>query len=228
MNNAYLEILENFLKDTAEHTIELLRDDGLYRHLKCTRGGSQTYRFDIITWPGYLCVCGDMGDYVFARTPDMFGFFRPRPGDFVTDPSKGSLPINPHYWSEKLQAPKRESVMEFSLDKFKEAVQHYVDAFKEENQPDEDASDERREQWQESLAELNDELDTLFSEVDEYSGDVAHTVAIQKAQEFEGLDMHDIYEYSMRDYTFHFIWCLYAIVWGIVEYDKQKSEAPND
>ncbi|MFY3739344.1 hypothetical protein ACOS9E_25265, partial [Escherichia coli] len=50
-----------FLLDTAFHRLEIIRDDGFYRHLRMKQPGTSCYYFDIITWPGYLTVTGDMG-----------------------------------------------------------------------------------------------------------------------------------------------------------------------
>ena len=52
---------ERFAKDTATHAMTILRDDGLYRHLRFKRPNTSSYYFDIITWPGYLAITGDMG-----------------------------------------------------------------------------------------------------------------------------------------------------------------------
>ncbi len=35
--------------------------------------------------------------------------------------------------------------------------------------------------------------------------------------------MQDFYEHTTREYTFHYVWCLYAIVWGIRRYDAHKD-----
>lgn len=77
-------------KAFAEHTLEILRDVGLYRHLRCQKPGTWTYGFDVVTWPGYLCVCGDIGTWVFSRVSDMLPWF------------EASSEINPDYWSQKL------------------------------------------------------------------------------------------------------------------------------
>ena len=82
-----------FLLDTALHRMEIIRDDGLYRHLRMKQPGTSCYYFDIITWPGYLTVTGDMGTWTFSRIADMFDFFGAWKGV-----------INTHYWSEKLEA----------------------------------------------------------------------------------------------------------------------------
>ena len=83
---------EEFQKDVSQHGVTIIRDDGVNRHIRFKRPGTMCMHFDLITWPGYLCYCGDMGTYVFSRLEDMFEFFR-------TDRD-----INPGYWAEKLQA----------------------------------------------------------------------------------------------------------------------------
>jgi hypothetical protein len=75
----------------ADHTLEVIRDDGLYRHLRCRKSGTWVYGFDVVTWPGYLTVCGDIGTWVFSRERDMLPWFE----------ASGDR-INPGYWSEKL------------------------------------------------------------------------------------------------------------------------------
>lgn len=71
------DVLNRFLINTANHTMKIHRDDGIYRHLEFSRNGSNSYRFDLVTWPGYLCVTGDMGTWTFSRIADMFDFSRP-------------------------------------------------------------------------------------------------------------------------------------------------------
>lgn len=73
----------------AQHEMTVLHADGVYRHLRFARPKTWIYGFDLVTWPGYLYVGGDIEDFTFSRIPDMFEFF------------DGS-DINPHYWGEKL------------------------------------------------------------------------------------------------------------------------------
>ena len=83
-----------FLIDTAHHRLSVIRDDGVYRHLRMQQPETSCYYYDIITWPGYLTVTGDMGTWTFSRSYDMFRFFG---GAFEQG-------INTYYWSEKLEA----------------------------------------------------------------------------------------------------------------------------
>ncbi len=33
----------------------------------------------------------------------------------------------------------------------------------------------------------------------------------------------DCWEWGCKEYTFHFLWCCYAIAWGIKTYDESKT-----
>ncbi|SQC93443.1 Uncharacterised protein [Cedecea neteri] len=93
------DILTCFLRDVALHTLQIHRDDGLYRHLRFKRPGTNAYYFDIVTWPGYLTITGDMGTWTFSRVSDMFNFFMDSHFGH-----RASFVINPGYWSEKFEA----------------------------------------------------------------------------------------------------------------------------
>jgi hypothetical protein len=105
---------KRFSTDIATHRMTVIKDDGIYRHLRFSRPGTNCYSFDILTWPGYLAYVGDMGHYVFQRTEDMFEFFR-------------HDCINPSYWAEKIQAAGRDGVKEYSEDKARQWVQSWLD-----------------------------------------------------------------------------------------------------
>lgn len=198
---------ERFLRDVKNHKITLIKNDGLYRHLRLQDGDSCTYYYDIITWPGYLCVCGDMGTYTFRRTEDMFCFFRMRENDFNYSEDK-TLNINPGYWEEKLEDEGSGMATEWSRDFFEEQIKDKFEDYCNDN----DLSDEARDcLW----SEIEDEI-LLHAETEE-SG-YEHVCSFESAE--EDIDFSDFYERSSRVYTLRFIWVLYAIVWGIKQYDK--------
>lgn len=101
---------ERFERDTAEHALTVKLDDGLYRHLRFQKPGSWQYGYDLVTWPGFLAYTGDMGEYLFARTADMFDFFAAGPG------------INPDYWGEKLKGPGHDTHRVFSPERYREQL----------------------------------------------------------------------------------------------------------
>lgn len=70
------EVKRRIANDLANHEITQLHGDGLYRHWRCKKPGTSSLYFDVITWPGFMCVTGDMGEYLFCRTRDMVEFMR--------------------------------------------------------------------------------------------------------------------------------------------------------
>lgn len=180
---------------TRNHQMTVLRDDGLYRHIRFAKPGTGIWRFDLVTWPGHLVITGDLEDFHFARIPDMFEFFRNPVGY-----------INPHYWAEKLQGPQR--FESFSTDSFKRQV--YED-FREWCR---DRPGPHRTLWRAIRAEVLDHLD----ECDE-------TLAYQRLSRFQfgRFNFGDSWEWNLRDYDWHFLVALHAIVWGINKYDAAKT-----
>ena len=47
----------------------------------------------------------------------------------------------------------------------------------------------------------------------------------QRYFEHEGFQFHDSWEWDNTSYTFRFLWCLYAITWGIRQYDAATTPA---
>ena len=204
---------EIFLNDVEAHRLEILVDDGLRRHLKFRRPETYSMGFDIITWPGYLCYCGDMGTYVFSRIADMFEFFRtdrkqPRPGK--------TLCINRQYWAEKVQAAdKSDGIEEFDADLFRSVVV------------------ERHREWVRDCGDryaVGDRIDLrqeLRSQV-LCESDNGEQAAVRAAMDFyhrqTKFSMDDFYDHRMRRYTQRFTWCCYALAWGILQYDESKEE----
>jgi hypothetical protein len=182
---------ERFERDTAKHEMTVLHDDGVYRHLRIQRPGSWTYGHDIVTWPGYLAITGDAGDYLFARTADMFEFFEGDGGR-----------INPDYWGEKLQGPGHDKHLTYSEDAFRRRVRGWLDG----------REDCTGEPPSPDLVAAVDEL--LRREA--YNDHEAHRLL----DEFEcgGVRIDDAWEWSLKDYDGRFLWCCWAIVRGIEQY----------
>lgn len=218
MSREYPCPIEQFIKNTAQHNMTVIRDDGVHRHLhfRKPRPAGSEYWFDLITWPGTLCIDGDMGTYVFKRIEDMFEFFR-TDRDYALR-NGCQLAINPSYWGEKLQSVSRfgEGFMEFSEHRFRDAVKQEFDEWVESELPSEEA---KAALWQ----ELEDNVLSCASD--------GHIRAVDAALAFKSDDdklefeMRDFWEHRLEDYTFHFIWCCYAIAWGVKTYDESKGGA---
>lgn len=206
--NEYKCTEERFLADVAEHQMTVIQDDGGgRRHIRFKRDQSRNQQFDLITWPGHLCFTGDMGTYVFSRLADMFTFFRQdrtRPGH--------QLEINPGYWAEKLLAIDRDiGVKQFSPRRFREEV---VEHFKMGWEGETDFS-EKRQCWSDLRSAL---LEPEFMDEGE---------AMREAMEFRcgDFELRDFWEVTVTEPTFHYIWCCYAIAWGIQQYDAAMEKA---
>ena len=209
---------ERFLKDVANHTMEVKVDNGLYKHLTFSNNGSCNGRFDLVTWPGYLTICGDYGTFVFSRIQDMFDFFRTA----RRDENDLRRIINPGYWDEKCQARDRSGTEEFNEEYFKARVLEYLRSFLKENRCY-TTQTERNQLWAAVHREvLNDEggPDGIWQTQAAY--EFTHTVN-RRVVEFT---LQDLLECRFTTYTFHYLWCCYAIAWGVWQYDKTK-EAEN-
>lgn len=190
--------LNHLLKKAPQYTMTVELDQGEHRHLRFRIGESMIYGFDIVTWPGYLSISGDMGCYVFSRIKDMFEFFR-------CDEDG----ISPGYWSEKIQAADpHDGYEQFSPELFRANILEDLEQLEE-------AGD--IEDFDDLKSQVEDEV--LF-----YSED-GEAPAVQAAMGFmyEGRAIFpDFWETNNRQYTYRYLWCCYAIVWAIRQYDKQK------
>lgn len=199
--------MSNFVEDTKNHKLTILKDDGVYRHLHCSSGSSY-YHFDIITYPGHLCYSGDMGCFVFQRTKDMFEFFRSESGR-----------INPDYWGEKLEAGKAK---EFSEECFmgiingmvNDACFNMVDFF----------DDISQDQLSKNAVKFKAEVKEHFENNDISAGGWYTTMYNFKSDVLKDFDFSTDFEDTCEEHTTRFIWCCHALVWAISEYDKQKQE----
>lgn len=209
-----------FLEDVKGHEMITLHDDGVYRHIRFKRPGTSCMHFDLVTWPGYLAYSGDMGCYVFCRTNDMFSFFRT---DRAHNP-EARLYINLSYWSEKLQAVdgnrQNGSAKEFSEEKFSKIISEIRLNWIRRHRLN---KEQRRDLW-----------DAVQEQVlDRVGEDFGGSVPLNAAHDFserignETFQFDDIWEYDFTDYTFRFVWCCYALAWGIQKYDEAKAGEPH-
>ena len=204
------EAMNRFLDDVKTHEMKIIKDDGVYRSILFKRPDSGTYWFEITTWNRYLCISGDMGCYVFSRIEDMFDFFRMDDNDFNKDRTK-ELNINAGYWGEKLQSIGRNAgYKEFSEEVFERNVKECFDQYyeDEEDQAKKDECWEEIERW--VLGQGESEEQSMKNAMD---------------FDFKDFTLTDFWEYDCKTYTIHYLWALYAIVWGIQKYEASKVKA---
>lgn len=188
---------ESFLSDVQSHSMTIENDNGLFRSVLFKAPGSSNQYFRLVTWPGHLAISGDMGDFTFSRVADMFGFFRSKCGS-----------IEPGYWGEKLRSV---SVFgghkSFDWNTFIEGLVHTLHTFN---------GNHKLENIRSTVEELCEHIDN-----DEHGA-----TQIVRDWDDDETDLHlDPCDLSRSEkYTYQYIWCLCAIVWGINKYDSRCFE----
>lgn len=208
------DIAERFARDTANHTMTVLHDDGLYRHLSFgNRNCSWNLWFDLITVPGALIFQGDGESFVFVRVTDMFGFFRSSAHNGV--PNVG-------YWAQKLTS--NQDVMRYDRELMEARIKETIaEHYKGDKVPD---GLEREVQ--------NDVLDQLCGDesydrriVDEFEFYIDGSDRYSYPKKAPDFTFGETFEWNLREYDWWFLWACQAIVWGIAQYDMGKApEAP--
>lgn len=192
------KVAERFAHDVRNHAMVAREANGVHRYLRFRAPNSTNYWFELVTWPGHLCITGDCGSFVFSRLHDMFEFFRDDEGR-----------VNPSYWSEKVMAQDRSSgVKEWSREAFKEYV---LDRFKQFCDGNE-VSTSLRKVWKRQLESH------VLGDCDEWEAwdrlrNCTDDIKVGRHRCFA--DIED----DCKVYTFRFLWCLHAIVWGIKQFD---------
>lgn len=220
---------ESFLKDVEKHKMTVVRDDGVYRHLRFAATGQYSWNqwFEIVTWPGRLAYHGDMGTYVFSRIEDMFQFFRDGRQD-------GKLHINTSYWGEKLDAVSRHNGYKgYNEDIVRDQVKEHVDDWVEYNNINKKDARALREELDEEI-NYADGMHEAYRTINDFShkiGEKAYWAQDTKKlvrssrPDFNTFQFQDIFEWQWEDYTYHYVWCCYALAWSIKKYDSFKSSS---
>lgn len=227
---------ERFLHEVEKHEMTIYLDEGINRRIRFAIPDSFNRSFTIITAPGVLIYYGDMGSYVFQRLEDMFEFFREPDG---RDPK---YRINPQYWGEKVIAEDRNCKMtRFSEAAWEEAVRHDVKSYLESYADDGEGKwfKMARVIWPAVKEEVlgrgaSDAREAIeaamnFSVETPYEG-VAHSWpdSITKDRPKKHRPFSDFYEHGLEEYSYHFTWCCYALVWAIDKYDASKEKKTNE
>lgn len=236
----YSESADRFARDTVDHRMTVLHDDGLYRHLIFAEPTHGFYWFELITTPQQLVFSGDGNSYVFRRTSDMFQFFR---SGIWRD---GSHHINPHYWSEKLTSG-REAATSYNQELFDEEVGKTL-ADVEGDYPgiaaawtehvESEFNTEYEEEARRAVAEFRFGEAHLAKcgKCDWEFEDESYTAVAVKARGHrrEAGDKHsapirdltftfsDMDEVQFQDSDWWFLWACQAIVWGVARYDRLR------
>lgn len=212
-NKALFDPIAQFCKDVGDHQMTILKDEGLYRHIRFAVPNYFENAFEIVTVPGSLMIRGDMGCYVFERIKDMFAFFRTA-GSPKNIAQGVSFQVKPHYWAEKLVSCARpEGVKEFCREKFEAAVRAEFNLWKSQNAP---SAEKAGEVWEAIDNEiLGDEINSVES---------AQRAVFEFHFDGAAPDFSDFFEIEIERYTYHFLWCCAAVAWAVAFYDAHRPD----
>lgn len=189
---------EDFLKTVSAHEMKIKLDNGIFRHLSFSKPTDGAYSFQITTFPNNLVITGDCGSYVFERREDMFEFFR-----------RSELKINEGYWSEKVEAKDcHRDIRVFSPEKIQKKLTEDFEEWLKDNH-DEIYENENRNDFKEQILEKCED-ESQFNAMGTVELDCGYQCIT--------------YEFDYEEFSPGFIWCLYAIVWAIQQYDKEKGK----
>ncbi|ORJ99835.1 hypothetical protein [Prescottella equi] len=187
-----------FAVSTTEHQMTVLHDDGVYRHIRFAKPGTGLYHWDLVTWPGHLCIDGDLESFTFSREHDMFGFFAMDRGR-----------INPQYWAEKITNRSVQTRV-YRPEKAKAAV---VEEFLSQRH------------WRPGPA-LPAWEDLRMFVLDEYVMDDEHEFqSAVSGWSYGDWRFEDTYEWDLRDWDHHYLIACHAIAWGVQQYRAAKAVA---
>lgn len=196
----YPSVYADFLRNTDKHEMTVLKEDGLYRHLRFREPGTAMYGYDVITWPGYVTLVGDIADgFTFSRETDMFGFI---------DHGQPAGHINVSYWAEKLVGRSRDDVKSYSEDMFKQSVLGQLEDVFYASDPEDTA--EVAPLKAAAIAKAESELFPhayYEHEAREALNGFTFTDADGTKRSF-----YETYEWELADYDYHFVLACHALL----------------
>lgn len=207
---------KRFETEIRGHTMEVLRNDDVYRHLRFRNRKDSAYWFEIHTGPNFLLFRGDGDSYVFSNgDSDMFRSFR---HSIYKD---GSLHPDPGYWTQKLSSS--EQAEKWDTDVFQEDLEKQIaDLVEQEILP------ERHEK------RFREDVEAHLMYEDLYSADLVIKCLMEfdfyfdKADRFDpkhepDLDFDECWEWVTKctEYDWWYLWALHGICWGVHQFDKK-------
>lgn len=248
--NDYKDIAERFARETANHEMTVLHEDGLYRHLKFMNPEHGSFgAFELITWPYNLVVkTGWTFHFDIDATPDMLDLFRN---------TSFSGEINPSYWQEKVRAG-RDEVEGFEPGLLKVEIASTLGQWMRDDladrvwrqaeemgfDPDDlrtnarlrrEMSRQVREAWMNANRQLREAVEGhFFDDMADYNIEFeseAHRALYEFSWRPEGSTSEypyyfaDWHEWRLKDYTPGFLHSCFAIRHGIDLYDAARVKA---
>lgn len=197
------EIKERFAVESADATVTVRRDDGLYRHLEVNMPKSSAYWCEVMTWPGALAITGHTGSHIFRRDDDMIAFFRQ-----CMVPHGPAWDVDTRYWAEKVQPHGERNVQAYAEDR----VRAYIKQAAEEGEASHPGL----------VDEVEEELFSRYSRADLETE--AGAKAALAAFEFDGFRF-DTTGWEFTEYDYWFIYTCQVIAWTVAQYDARVPVA---
>lgn len=204
MRNAEQHAAKMFAVSTTEHQMTVLHDDGVYRHIRFAKPGTGLYHWDLVTWPGHLCIDGDLESFTFSREHDMFGFFAMDRGR-----------INPGYWAEKITNRSIQTRVYSPETAKTEVVREFLEMRRY-------MSDDTAPAWRDLRETVLDEY-TIGDE--SLTHDALARWSFTDTGSCETWEFSDTWEWDLRDWDHHYLTACHAIAWGIQQYRAAKAVA---
>lgn len=239
------EVGKIFDVNARQLQMEILQDDGPHRHVRFAKPGTGLYRFDLVTWPGYLAISGDVESFVFTREYDMFKFFGGRRSR-----------INPHYWAGKCVAGRdrlsaydeayaRQLVVEYFVDIARNggvprgtgrALRRYL--LEHEDFAVEDGAHRLLRDFRhgtdyvatcafpsckEGIRSTDERREADRWAENHRTQNAGHAVRVSTQDAFQ---FDDTWEWDLTSWNHHFLYACHAITWGIGKYYARKRMPP--
>jgi hypothetical protein len=200
--------LDRFLRDVRDHKMTIELDQGLHRCIRFGRTrAASAYHFRLVTWPGHLSISGDMGDYTFSRLHDMFTFFR-----FAGPEYDKTDRINVGYWDEKLTSVcKSGGREELDEEAYTDAVRRCLNSHINGMSLSDAKRVMRDVRWDnllEAPSSVREAQDRIYAWRCPVTGNCPFA---------------EFWNYRITKASYHLVWCLRAIQWGIKQYDLVKE-----
>lgn len=205
----YPDVYRQLLGYVAKHRMEVLHEDGLYRHVRFATPGTSIGSFDLVTWPGHLTISGDIGGgWTFRREADMFTWFV----DYYRGRLMAAGHINPGYWAEKVLG--RRDHRGFSEAKFTADVNQRIDETVTRHGLGEEEAAELAEAAQNDLLDRAHYFDTnsAYDAVTSFRPEVLDAGG-PWTRPFADADPE-----NWDDFDHHYLLACHAILWGVRTY----------
>ncbi len=198
---------EIFLRDVRSSYADIVHWNGLHRHVAFRNNIYPNKRFDMITWPGHLCLDNLSETFVFSSQLDMLEYFRATPQRREYAAARGeSLWAAPEVWMSRMVGTSMSGHAVFSQAKFVQNTRDFIRIRSHLNEVTRTALLQRLER------------EVFTREFETEAGALRSVIECGKTL---GVDLEDIhFVVDCAEVSYSYLWCCYAIAWGIERIDE--------